>query len=358
MLAINHISALAAGHEGIKTNQPCDLTASTTINLKWNAFASETGLYEVDGCDGASPEIHLQSGQTYTFMQTDGSNWYHPVGFAYEPGGAHFDLPEVMEKGEPAGTLQYYVKDVAITDDESTFGLDGYEPLFFYPYEAWEEHGPFHVTLTVPDVTKLYYFCHIHAEMSANIVVHGASAAAESPQLHDEYFVEPPTISDFDAHCGTVGVSPYDGHGTCADKHFLCGSDLDSTFNHCLQAIDCKMHVEMAVQTDSDPAATFMRQMIPHHANAVSMAKVLLKNGGELSDEIKMLANSIINVQNAQIQEMQGYLDGHTTHYCYEDSACPPGCVADDLHHRRSLLFASMHGVYQGSCPTGCHMAH
>jgi hypothetical protein len=54
-------------------------------------FASETGLYTVEGCTGASPKLSLNAGQSYHFIQTDASNWYHPVGFAYEPGGAHND---------------------------------------------------------------------------------------------------------------------------------------------------------------------------------------------------------------------------------------------------------------------------
>lgn len=46
--------------------------------------------------------------------------------------------------------------------------LDTYEPKFFYPEEAWLEYN-FTVNLTVTDsdVTEIFYFCHIHNEMSA-----------------------------------------------------------------------------------------------------------------------------------------------------------------------------------------------
>lgn len=111
------------------------------------------------------------------------------------------------------------------------------------------------------------------------------------------------------------------------------------------------MHHDMAVHTDDDPVKTFMRQMIPHHANAVSMAKVLLKHSDVLTDDVAALARAIINVQNAQIQDMQAYLDEHGADYgtkCYEDSGngCPYGCVPTSS--RRHLLFAS------SPCGPGC----
>jgi hypothetical protein len=40
---------------------------------------------------------------------------------------------------------------------------------------------------------------------------------------------------------------------------------------------DCQMHQEMAVETSPNRWATFIRQMIPHHQNAVAMAKLILK---------------------------------------------------------------------------------
>ena len=91
MLAIAH-QTLGA----IPTNVDCDLSSSTNIELKWHPYASEWGLYSVKGdagtaneieCVGASPKLHLNQGQKYTFVQNDVSNWYHPVGFSYEPGG-------------------------------------------------------------------------------------------------------------------------------------------------------------------------------------------------------------------------------------------------------------------------------
>ena len=75
MLAIAH-QTLGA----IPTNVDCDLSSSTNIELKWHPYASEWGLYSVKGdagtgneieCVGASPKLHLNQGQKYTFVQND-----------------------------------------------------------------------------------------------------------------------------------------------------------------------------------------------------------------------------------------------------------------------------------------------
>jgi hypothetical protein len=37
------------------------------------------GYYEFEECEGTNPTIGMEIGQTYTFMQTDISNYYHPM---------------------------------------------------------------------------------------------------------------------------------------------------------------------------------------------------------------------------------------------------------------------------------------
>jgi len=115
--------------------------------------------------------------------------------------------------------------------------------------------------------------------MIGKIVLKGAEAGA-SPMMLDQ-FPQAPTISAFDEACGTWDSEPYTVGGTkaelCHNKHFLCGEDQQSDFNTCLAAIDCQMHDEMAVSTSPNRWATFIRQMIPHHLNAVQMAKLILK---------------------------------------------------------------------------------
>ena len=97
----------------------------------------------------------------------------------------------------------------------------------------------------------------------------------------------------------------------CPDFTFVCG-DTSSKFAGCLAAIDCKMIKEMSVAVRTDKIATFMEQMIPHHVNAVNMAKLLLKDPDNsiteltsLQDgEVDALVRHIINVQNSQISKV------------------------------------------------------
>ena len=396
-----HSHQVSAGT--MQSGVPCS-PSSTTLSMKWNAYSSEWGAYEIDGCTGVNPKLVLNAGTTYTFDQSDASNWYHPVGFAYIAGGAHTEcrddagaLGECPELGGEAGgtTIQYYVDGVARTDDESTFGLDAYEPLFFNSQDNWAEQA-FKVTLTIPTsaaYTKIYYFCHIHAGMSAEIEIAGSAGGdmlnpdalggeseASALAIFDTIQADhQKSIAAFDQTCGTYDAADFDPdseHATCSGKNFLCGSGAGDTFAKCLQAIDCKMHHDMAVSVEAGASkfATFARQMIPHHQNAVSMAKVLLKhhsaadygNAGAAGEDDDMaaaeaLAREIINVQNHQIQYMAGWLDSNpglvkeSDKMCYEQ---PEGAVctgtggkdecAAGTHckcvgrNRRHLLFASM----------------
>merc|ERR1711871_415316 len=57
---------------------------------------------------------------------------------------------------------------------------------------------------------------------------------------------------------------------------------------------------------------TFIRQMIPHHVNAINMAKAALKlqpdRVGDAWDEMGVMMYSMINVQTEQIVFMKEYL--------------------------------------------------
>lgn len=136
-----------------------------------------------------NPTIGLEIGQTYTFNQEDVSNFYHPLGFAYFPDGAHASKPELeptvsnAPNGDCASTMtcpapMYYVGDdylgkysnlpeVGVTENESDFGLGKYEPHFIYPLEEWasfNKYGGFNVKLRFDDFNyekDLFYFCHV-----------------------------------------------------------------------------------------------------------------------------------------------------------------------------------------------------
>ena len=130
---------------------------------------------------------------------------------------------------------------------------------------------------------------------------------------------EPDVISAYDESCGTFGVGDYTrDSGKCPADSFICteGDETpeQSLFGECMYALDCHMNYNMkSILANSDPIVTFIHQMIPHHQNAVNMAKALLKtNTLDASDEddreMEHMMWAIINGQNFQIHQMQDYL--------------------------------------------------
>ena len=73
------VSLLAGSASAITSGATCDKKSATasTIELKWNMcmYSSEWGGYEVAGCTGVNPKLQLTRGTTYTFDQSDQSNW-------------------------------------------------------------------------------------------------------------------------------------------------------------------------------------------------------------------------------------------------------------------------------------------
>ena len=91
-----------------------------------------------------------------------------------------------------------------------------------------------------------------------------------------------PIVNDaFDTKCGTSHISEYAAGGSheCSID-FFASKNKDTDFEECLHVVDNQMHYEMyseAGPNESDEITLFMQQMIPHHVNAVNMAKLLLK---------------------------------------------------------------------------------
>ena len=326
--------------------------SETIICMSLDMFASETGYYNLDRGDyedttGPSPTITAKIGQTLTFDQSDPSNWYHAVGFAYAPDGAHGDdwgadeNPEI----EGAGELTYLIDGVVTTcPDVGDTGLDCYEPEFFYPRGDWMAKT-YSAELTItPEVAArsnggvLYYFCHIHSKMSGKIIIQNADGSDYSNGTPELDLYEPIVKDAFDTKCGTSHISEYaDGEShECNIEFFAGGKDTD--FEECLHAVDCQMHYEMYSETgpnESDKIALFMQQMIPHHVNAVNMAKLLLKQASQVElDAVEDLENilyDIINTQNFQIHQFRNYLnsEGKLLH----DSDVVPPTALDDHDH-------------------------
>lgn len=225
------------------------------------------------------------------------------------------------------------------------FGLDEYEPRFARGRDDWIDEGSFSVKLKLTDTTytkDLFYFCHIHGGMSGRIKVYDAQGNAVNQEGNTPalpYALEVP--SAFDRSCGAYGIGTYNTSSSkCPHTDYVCSSTEYTApsiehFGSCLEAVDCKMHVEMQTLTDpTSPATTFMRQMIPHHENAVNMAKLLLKQEGayglacgdeeeDIDCDMVTAAWEMINGQNAQITLMRNWLTAKSKPRYAECSSSP-----------------------------------
>mmetsp|Transcript_8582 Transcript_8582/g.28119 ORF Transcript_8582/g.28119 Transcript_8582/m.28119 type:complete len:417 (-) Transcript_8582:203-1453(-) len=346
----------------------CFANENKTFTAMFNPFASSTGYYTFLECGNRTqPTLAMERGVDYTFLQYDDSNWFHPLGFAYYPDGAHRDVDEL----EPSITAsnastcaeshscqapRYFVDGAFVggTYDNTQgiggedFGLDAYEPEFFYPRADWKEKK-YEVKLFLNEdegdyAGDLFYFCHIHNEMSGRIKIVDADGAElnaeETPELGYDYEVP----SDFDEACGTFGTEDFrSGAGSCEDT-FLClnGDETDDElhFAQCMHALDCHMEYNMrTLMHESNLVVTFIHQMIPHHENAVNMAKLLLKyedsafdDSSESDLEFVDLAWDIINTQNYQISVMEKYLDDHG----FARSAVCTKCADSEAWYKRA----------------------
>lgn len=329
----------------------CTPTANNNFHFRVNFHTSGLlGEYEVEGCEGTSPTLTIIRGVTYTLIQENITNWMHPLGLAYYPDGAHgyehFDeVPELeyptpdtckeeqfqCNPGDEVKQAPLYGIDGVFETFEDwnngeTGGLDVYEPSFKVPQEQWSEHK-YAVKFTVPLDSKtgeLFYFCHIHSGMSGMIrVVDSLDYKEDKNELvqkfnPDIYYSQ---HTDFDQTCGTSGVAKFH-HAKdfyCPNMNFLCDNNHNPVFSMCMEAIDCKMNSEMRVEEHPNPLVVFMHQMIPHHKNAVNMARIALKHSLESEGyndpevDVPALLRDIINKQNMQIQDMESWLEryGH-----------------------------------------------
>jgi Domain of unknown function (DUF305) len=91
-------------------------------------------------------------------------------------------------------------------------------------------------------------------------------------------------------------------------------------FSTCIDAMNCAMLDGMTTGISaSSPTALFIHQMVPHHQNAVNMAKVLLKDSSLVCDDLsneddpdcamEVILRDIVNTQNHQIQKMLRILE-------------------------------------------------
>merc|ERR1719271_331311 len=348
-----------------ETDTSCTYYNTRTIpeTCKYTAtidpFAGPTGYFKFAECgDVANPVIAMKQGETYIFDQADGSNWYHPLGMAYFPDGAHTGVdelepgiaqtggsttcaagntcqaPRYFKDGSFAGTTYDNTAATPVGGDD--FGLDNYEPEFFIPKGDWLA-TKYKVELTITDTayaTDMFYFCHIHAGMSGIIKIADATTGAvvstktAATTLPADYYKTPTT---YDKSCGSYGIDAFQtSKGACGNEHFVCttAATPSGSFGDCLSSMDCAMDYNMKTTLDSNDVVSFMWQMIPHHKNAVNMAKLLMKQnaltlsrrklrgeGRRLDDDsgcadcaIDDMLWDIVSVQSHQILTMKDWL--------------------------------------------------
>ncbi len=75
------------------------------------------------------------------------------------------------------------------------------------------------------------------------------------------------------------------------------------------EAVNARMHKDMAMAFTGNPDVDFARGMIPHHQGAIDMARVVLEHGRD--PEMETLAQGIIADQEKEIAEMEAWLKKH-----------------------------------------------
>jgi hypothetical protein len=152
------------------------------------------------------------------------------------------------------------------------------------------------------------------------LLKHGIPVKTKNfPEIPYEYDMP----SDYDRECGTLGLEDFQlPNPECPDQ-FVCGQAGDSKmdfFHGCIDSMNCKMIAQMTTGVSAESeVALFLHEMIPHHENAINMAKALINTGAmdDCSDylsespECRMfgIAISIITNQNFQVQVMRDCLE-------------------------------------------------
>ena len=93
------------------------------------------------------------------------------------------------------------------------------------------------------------------------------------------------------------------------------------------------MNKEMHVPLLDSARNTFLEQMIPHHLNAVNMAKLLMKTDLDsvaATDGLEDILWDIVNVQNYQVHQFRNYLEANTGNagIASDDSGLSAGALA------------------------------
>lgn len=102
-------------------------------------------------------------------------------------------------------------------------------------------------------------------------------------------------------HGGMKGMMPGGTAQTMQPK----GDDSPSSI--AFHGVNMKMHSAMDITYSGNADVDFVKGMIPHHAGAIDMAKIVLAFGKD--PEVKKLAEDIIKAQESEITLMRNWLE-------------------------------------------------
>ena len=94
------------------------------------------------------------------------------------------------------------------------------------------------------------------------------------------------------------------GHGSHAG-HSATPTAGASESTKAFEAVNAKMHADMAIKFTGNADVDFVRGMIPHHQGAIDMARVVLQHGKDT--EVRKLAEGIIAAQEQEIAMIRAW---------------------------------------------------
>jgi uncharacterized protein (DUF305 family) len=103
---------------------------------------------------------------------------------------------------------------------------------------------------------------------------------------------------------GGHGAGHGSGHGSGHGQSAASGDQSASSL--AFNAVNEKMHRDMAIEFSGDADVDFVRGMIPHHQGAIDMAKIVIAFGKD--PEIRKLAEEIVGAQESEIAIMREWL--------------------------------------------------